>query len=192
MRYPLDTKHVTSAQGMFGAVRKYDVHTGIDLYTVENATVYSMEAGIVVGVERFTGPPESPWWLPTQAVLVEGKSGVIVYGEMLPYVSLGDEVVEGQVIGHVMPVLPEDKVRPDIPGHSRFMLHLELYTAGTRNTVIWSLNTPQPDTLRDPTALVMRALVETKTGKTREERRKEFEAWLQAFSELDDDPVIVP
>ncbi len=36
-----------------------------------------MEAGVVVGVEDFTGPAAgSPWWLPTKAVLVEGASGV--------------------------------------------------------------------------------------------------------------------
>lgn len=161
MRYPLDTMHCTSSQGMFGAIRKHDIHTGIDLYTVENSPVYAMEAGIVVGIEDFTGPPESPWWLPTQAVLVEGISGVLLYGEISTQLNEGDTIMEGEVIGYVRPVLPEHKVRNDIPGHSRFMLHMELYKHNTRKSVIWTLGADRPENLLDPTALIMKSLFET-------------------------------
>lgn len=159
MRYPLDTPHCTSAQGMFGAIRKHDIHTGIDIYTIENAPVYAMEDGVVVAVEDFTGPPETPWWLPTKAVLTEGPSGVIVYGEIEPLVNKGDEVAEGQLIGRIIPVLPEGKERPDIPGHSRFMLHLELYKKGTRKTTIWNLGEQKPEELIDPTEILMKSLI---------------------------------
>jgi murein DD-endopeptidase MepM/ murein hydrolase activator NlpD len=146
-----------SKEGKFGAVRKHDVHTGIDLYTRENAPVLAMQDGVVVAVEQFTGPPESPWWLPTKAILVEGESGVLVYGEVTPKVSVGDRVTCSQEIANVSPVLKPGEERKDIIGHSRFMLHLELYVPGTRKTVWWKLNEPQPEGLQDPMPLLVRA-----------------------------------
>ena len=115
MRFPLITPMVTSKEGMFGAERKHDIHTGIDLYTMKNSPVFAMEDATVVAVEDFTGPPESPWWLPTKAVLAEGHSGTILYGEIEPLVKVGDKITKDQIIGKVLPVLPENKVRPDIP-----------------------------------------------------------------------------
>ena len=146
-----------SKEGTFGAVRKHDIHTGVDLYTVENATVYAMEDGVVATVEQFTGPPESPWWLVTYVVMVEGPSGVIAYGEVSPQVQEGDRVVEGQEIARVIPVLPEGKERYDIPGHSRYMLHLELYVPDTRRPVWWLKGAEQPCELLDPMPLLSKA-----------------------------------
>lgn len=162
MKFPLRRDDVNfptliSKEGTFGFKRKHDVHTGVDLYTVEGASVYAVESGRVVSVEKFTGPPESSWWLTTYAVLVEGDSGVLVYGEVEPLVTEGQEVTEGQHIARVIPVLPEGKERPDIPGHSRFMLHFEQYEAGTLHTVWWHLGEPQPKGLRDPLPLLSRA-----------------------------------
>lgn len=157
MRFPLVTPMVTSAEGMFGAKRKHDIHTGIDLYTVRNSPVFAMEDAVVVAVEEFTGPPESPWWLPTKAILAEGRSGTILYGELEPTVKVGDQIKQDQIIGHILPVLPENKVRSDIPGHSRYMLHLELYEKGTTKSVIWKLGEPCPKGLKDPTALVFKS-----------------------------------
>lgn len=162
MKFPLRRSdvsfpHMVSKEGTFGHKRKYDIHTGVDLYTVENAPVYAMERGKVVAVEKFTGPPESPWWLPTYAVLVEGESGVITYGEVLPLVSDEDLVSEGQEIARVTPVLLSGKERPDIPGHSRFMLHMELYVRGTTKTVWWRLEEDRPEELRDPMPILSRA-----------------------------------
>ncbi len=146
-----------SKEGKFGAVRKHDVHTGVDIYTRENAPVLAMETGRVVCIEQFTGPPESPWWLPTDVILVEGPSGVIAYGEVTPKVSAGDLVCVGQEIANVVPVLKPGQERSDIPGHSRFMLHLELYIPGTRSTVWWKKGNPQPEELLDPTPILVRA-----------------------------------
>jgi hypothetical protein len=157
MRFPLATPLVTSAEGMFGAERKHDIHTGIDLYTIRNSPVFAMEDATVVAIEEFTGPPESPWWLPTKAVLAEGRSGTILYGELNPTVQVGDQIKEDQIIGHVLPVLPENKVRSDIPGHSRCMLHLELYEKGTTKSTIWKLGEPCPEGLKDPTALLYKS-----------------------------------
>lgn len=68
--------------GSFGFRRKFDVHTGVDLYTVEHAKVVPCEPGIIVNIENYTGPEtSSPWWLPTKSIIVEGESGIIYYGE---------------------------------------------------------------------------------------------------------------
>jgi hypothetical protein len=117
-----------------------------------------MEDGEVVYVQPFTGgEAESPWWLSTMAILVEGPSGVLVYGEVSPDINLKDTVKCGQKIGTVAPVLKPEDARPDIPGHSRFMLHMELYTPGTRSTTWWKLGEEKPNHLLDPMPLLVRA-----------------------------------
>jgi len=160
--------------GAFGAVRKFDVHTGIDLYCEDGALVHAVEYGVIVKIEDFTGPDAgSPWWNPTKAILVEGASGVIVYGEIEPYESggvwtevygevrsdegwkVGDEVHPGDILGTVARVLKKDKgVTPTS------MLHFELMKHGTRETFWWRHGDAQPEALLDPTELV-RALYES-------------------------------
>lgn len=137
--------------GAFGAVRKFDVHTGVDLYCDDGATVYAIEDGTVVDVCDFTGPQVgTPWWNDTQAILIEGKSGVIVYGEVESYVIAGDRVVAGQAIGYVKRVLIKDKGKP------MSMLHMELYDHGYRGGCeVWHHNHPKPEMLRDPTQLLI-------------------------------------
>lgn len=143
--------------GAFGAIRKHDRHTGVDLYVPKTDLVLAVESGIVVSVEDYTGPKaKSPWWLPTSAIIVEGESGVVCYGEVNPIgVTKGDMILAGQVIANVVPVLHEGKERADIPGHSRFMLHFELYKTGTRKSVWWKLDEEKPDNLLDPTSKLM-------------------------------------
>ena len=121
--------------GAFGFPRKKGMsrHTGVDLYSTEGDPVLAVEDGVVVSVEAFTGPQDnSPWWLDTDAVLVEGKSGVICYGEVIPDVEVGQAVRRGQEIAQVSTVILEGRERPDIPGHSRSMLHIELCDRGTK------------------------------------------------------------
>lgn len=162
LEFPLPREWTTfprflSKEGKFGAVRTHDVHTGVDIYTREGAPVLAIEAGTVVAIEQFTGAPESPWWLRTLAILVEGDSGVFVYGEVTPAVTVGDSVEPGQQIAVVAPVLHPGDERTDIPGHSRFMLHLELHKLGTRTTCWWKLDAPQPESLLDPMPILVRA-----------------------------------
>lgn len=136
----------SDAPGQFGAVRRHDVHTGVDLYCPAGSLVVAVEGGAVVAVEDFTGPDAgSPWWLPTQAVLVEGASGVVVYGEVAPLVAPGDRVEAGGPVGAVLRVLRRDKGRPTA------MLHLELMVPGSRATVWWRLGQDWPAPLLDPT-----------------------------------------
>jgi hypothetical protein len=117
-------------QGAFSAKRKYSIHTGIDLYVPKGTPAHAVEDGRVVCIEQFTGPNEkTPWWLDTDCVLIEGTSGVVCYGEIKPtsYLRVGDTVRTGEIVGHVLPVLPDSKFRPDIDGHMVSMLHMELY-----------------------------------------------------------------
>jgi hypothetical protein len=147
--------------GAFGFPRKKGMsrHTGVDLYSVHDAPVYAVEPGVVVSVEPFTGPQDnSPWWLDTDAILVEGESGVICYGEVIPNVQVGDEVRALDKIAFVSTVIPEGKERPDIPGHSRSMLHMELYDRGTKAaSTSWKQGREELG-MRDPTPHLLNAI----------------------------------
>ncbi len=143
------------AAGAFGAVRRHDVHTGVDLYAEPGDEVLAVEDGVVVAVEDFTGPRAgSPWWHDTRAALVEGASGVVLYGELDPSVAVGDPVRRGDVVGRVRTVLRHDKGLP------MTMLHLELYAPGARASTWWRRGEPRPESLRDPTGLLRDAVVE--------------------------------
>jgi hypothetical protein len=108
--------------GSFLFPRRFDVHSGIDFYAPMGAPVHAMEMGRVIQVDWYTGTnADTPWWMDTRAVHVRGESGIIIYGEIQEDVEEGDEVIAGQVIGYVVPVLKHWKGRP------MSMLHLELY-----------------------------------------------------------------
>lgn len=109
--------------GMFSAERKYDIHTGLDLYCKEKEPVKCMRDGKVVDVFQFTGEKVgSPWWNTTFAVVVESEGLIFVYGEILPSVDIGELVNVGKTLGEVLPVLKVDKgVTPTS------MLHLEVW-----------------------------------------------------------------
>lgn len=140
--------------GQFGTMRKHDVHTGVDLYTYPGMTVMAVEPGVVVAIEDYTGPKAgSPWWFDTQAVLVEGTSGVICYGEIavLKKIQVGFRVDEETCLGCIKRVLRKNKGRP------MHMLHFEFYTPGTRESVVWGLNDPRPENLLDPSGKLREA-----------------------------------
>lgn len=154
MRTPIELKYPLPKPGdagYFGAVRSFDIHTGIDLYCDNGDPVYAMEDGVVVATEAFTGSNAgSPWWEDTWAILIEGKSGVIVYGEIIidPELDKGDSIKEGQLIGHVKQVLKKDKgVNPTS------MLHLELMEHGFYATYWWRPDEDQPEGLLNPITL---------------------------------------
>lgn len=146
--------------GAYGYMRKHDVHSGVDLYCQENQKVFAVEDGRVVLVEAFTGPSDgTPWWNDTQCVMIEGASGCVNYGEVISSVRLGQRVYRGQIIATVTPVLREGKERPDIPGHSRNMLHMELYKHGCRKTTDpWMNREIVPADLLDPTDYLINAI----------------------------------
>lgn len=138
--------------GFFGAVRKYDIHTGIDLYTEDGAKVFALRSGVVVRIENFTGPSAgSDWWEDTKSILVEDGEGVILYGELLPVQGLdvGDMVKPGELIGFVKRVLRVDKGK-----NPPSMLHLEYYAPGTKSSVWWVKGEDMPKNLRNPMELL--------------------------------------
>lgn len=138
--------------GAFGVTRKHHVHEGVDLYCPQGTPVHAVEGGEVVAVLPFTGPSAGmPWWEDTQVVLVEGLSGVVAYGEVDPSVPLGARVQTGDLVGTVRRVLKQDKGRP------MSMLHLELHAPGTRSCPEWPVGAPKPESLRDPTPLLLAA-----------------------------------
>lgn len=145
----LGADRLTSYQGDFGAIRKYDIHTGVDCYCEPGQLFAAVEDGIVVAIEDFTGEfanPPSPWWHNTKSILIEGASGVVVYGEVQPlsYITVGKKVKRGKILGTVITVLKKDKGMP------MTMLHVELYEKGIRETMIWNLEEPQPAGLLNP------------------------------------------
>jgi murein DD-endopeptidase MepM/ murein hydrolase activator NlpD len=142
--------------GAFGVTRKFDMHTGVDMYCNAGDECLSMEDGVVIAVEFFTGPSVNmPWWNDTQAVAIKGKSGIINYGEVRAHVSVGQEIKEGDLIGWVIPVLKVDKGK--VP--SMTMLHLELYNDYDGNWALWEVATEQPKNLLDPTQMLQNALI---------------------------------
>lgn len=143
--------------GAFGFKRKYDFHTGVDLYCNDSDPVFAIEDGIVVNIEQFTGlEVGTPWWNSTFAVMIEGVSGVINYGEISkPDLKIGDTIKEGDLIGNVKQVLKDNKVRSDIPNHSCSMLHVELYKKGIVQFVDWI--DEKPSDLLDPTQMLLKS-----------------------------------
>lgn len=151
--------------GSFGCKRSHDVHTGIDLYCEVGTEVIAMEDGRVISIEGFTGPhadDPSPWWNDTKAVLVQGESGVVVYGEISSLVEVGQPVHRGDTLGTVLCVLVEFKGRP------MTMLHIELLKPGATETAWWKQGVPRlanlwkpedtrPDCLLDPYPYLMEA-----------------------------------
>lgn len=140
--------------GAFGTRRKYDVHTGVDLYSPLHVVVQAVEPGVVLSRELFTGVRAgSPWWNDTQAVLIQGASGIVVYGELELYPGPypGQHIEAGESIGRVERVVRKDKGRPTT------MLHLELYEPGALAPVWWKLDESRPKGLLDPTPLLLAA-----------------------------------
>jgi murein DD-endopeptidase MepM/ murein hydrolase activator NlpD len=134
LKKPINKKYNISdipEQGRFGGVRKFDIHTGVDLYCDDGEPVYAIENGVVVNISNFTGK-DSPWWFETYAILIEGESGVILYGELYkPSLSIGDVVIAGEQLGCVKRVLRNDKGLPTT------MLHIELYKIGYKGDGEW-------------------------------------------------------
>ena len=157
--FPLKHHHgtlpVLDHPGAFAVKRKFDIHTGVDLYCAHGNEVYAVEDGIVVATEIYTGPnAESPWWNETYAVLVEGESGVVCYGEIeiAEDIRVGSPIEKGQHIGNVLTVLKRYKGRPTT------MLHFELYEHGTTESVWWRLGQEKPANLLDPSSKLDKAL----------------------------------
>ena len=132
--------------GGFGTIRKYDTHTGVDLYCEDGDEVFAIEDGVVIAIEDFTGENAgSPWWEQTQAVVIKSGNLIWLYGEITTDLVVGQKISEGQIIGNVKRVLKKDKQKTPTS-----MLHMELYD-DYNGSVIWEHNKPKPNGLLDPT-----------------------------------------
>ena len=139
----------TGHPGAFGIERTHHFHEGVDLYTEQGGPVFAVEAGTVVAITPFTGLALGhTWWNDTDAIFVQGDSGIVVYGELQASVQVGDAVRPGQEIARVVRVLKKDKGRP------MDMLHLELRDAHHPQALTlfdWSKDMARPEWLLDPT-----------------------------------------
>jgi hypothetical protein len=144
---PVQMSHPFQDCGLFGAVRKHDIHTGVDFYCEEGAEVSCIYDGVVVDVFQFTGiAVGSFWWNTTYAVVVETGNLTLVYGEVTPSVSVGEHLKVGDPIGNVRRVLRVDKGVTPVA-----MLHLEAWlTDGYQKNYTWPLGQPAPYSLLDP------------------------------------------
>ena len=138
--------------GLFGAVRKFDVHTGLDLYCAEDETVISLHHGKVIDVFQFTGENVgTPWWEDTYAILLRCGELDILYGELHnPRLRKGSYVGAGQPLGAVKRVLREDKGKTPTS-----MLHLEVWDRGSFvKDIVWRIGEDVPTGLRDPMTVI--------------------------------------
>jgi len=163
---------INSHPGAFGNARKYNFHEGVDLYGKEGDWVYAIKDGEVISNEPFTGPSVGhPWWLPTDALTIKTlhhpyksdnpQTEYYVYGELKSPLKVGDIVKMGTRIGELVPVLPKDKIREDIPEHSNVMLHLEKWNHkydSVKGWRAWTTRDDRPEWLEDPTLDLIEAL----------------------------------
>lgn len=143
--------------GAFGIQRRNKYfHTGIDLYCKKtDLEVYAVEDGVVHSTGQFTGKNiKTPQWNDTEYIMIKGKSGIVCYGEIETDLNIGDTVQKGQKIAEIIPVLKKGQEKPDVPGHSRYMLHLELYTEA-EEPIDWRIGCPKPSNLLDPTPCLL-------------------------------------
>lgn len=156
-----DWKFQTNSANLFGAVRKYDVHTGIDIFMHEDAPVYLPFDGEVVKIGNFTGtnaePFPSPWWNDTQYVIIKHMIPAfywygdlilkyVLYGEIevSREIKIGDKLPEGTIIGNILEVLRNDK------GSPTSMLHVEMYNEIPEYPVVLDHSESIPTCLEDP------------------------------------------
>ena len=153
---------INSHPGAFGCARKHNFHEGVDLYGEPGDWVYAIQTGFVVANAAFTGPLVGfGWWNNTDAVIIKDDNGYFVYGELKSTLQVGDMVASGAKVGELVPVLPENKKRDDIPEHSVTMLHLERYNNDYKiemGWASWEQRDSRPYYLEDPTPFLINAL----------------------------------
>lgn len=154
--------HTKNHPGAFAYQRHGYVHSGVDIYCKANDSVFPVECGTIVNIVKFTGQhaePPTPWWYDTWAILVEGKSGVVCYGEILPSegIQIGQIVHGSNMLGRVLQVCKKAPENPP-PNHSMSMLHLELYKHGTYDCPSWEKLENRPQELLNPTQFLLNAI----------------------------------
>lgn len=142
----------------FGARRMYNLHTGIDLFCEHMQPLASVEAGKVISIRDFSkNKNKKPWLNRTRVILIEGQTGVVAYCNVRerPGLKPGDEVGAGEIIGNVIRINKKRR-KNDV-----CMLHIELYSPGTKKRVIWSYNFPKPPQLLDPSKYLLSIITDS-------------------------------
>jgi murein DD-endopeptidase MepM/ murein hydrolase activator NlpD len=146
---PLDSFKIpeSDSPNSFGAKRKYDYHTGVDLFCNTGDKVYSMYNGIITNILEFTGFKDTPFWNDTYAVMIYHPdiNKTFLYGELEPLIKVGELISKGDIIGTVLRVLKNDKGLPTT------MLHMECYSGMINDCVWWKHNEDKPENLEDIT-----------------------------------------
>jgi murein DD-endopeptidase MepM/ murein hydrolase activator NlpD len=139
-------------------------HCGIDIYAPGGSEVLAIEQGDVIDAGEQTSPDRVPYWNATMFLLVKTRSNLYCrYAELSDTrVSIGDRVLEGEVIGHVGEVIRPHQVdgcspiyiqRLKMAGNTS-MLHLELYRLRPGYSRAYSggnwFGTGKPEGLLDP------------------------------------------
>lgn len=154
-------------QAAFGALRKHDVHTGVDIYKPVGEAVYALKDSVFVNCEIFTGEEVGfPWWHTTWSVTLKDETGYTIYGEIKPSLEMDlareqgmenivSRIPKGTFLGTVIQVLKKDKGKP------MSMLHLERYGLGALTNKVtaviqsvyagpWELDGQKPQGILDP------------------------------------------
>ncbi len=151
-------------KGAFGQPRHRHCHTGVDLYCDEGTDVFCCEPGVIVDIGQFTGREVGcDWWNDTWYVSIQGKSGIICYGEIVtnPILGIGVKVDRDTVIGQVIRVI-KNLPKQYVEGHRPNMLHLELMKTvidkvnTSKYSPDWEIGKEKPDGLIDPTPYLLR------------------------------------
>lgn len=161
--------------GLFSAVRRHDIHTGLDFYCEEGSDVSCIREGVVVDVFQFTGiDVGTHWWNSTDAVVVECGHLIYVYGEVNPSVRIGQHLSLGDRVGNVARVLRTNKgVTPTS------MLHLEVWMkTGYKKNYTWKLGTDKPVGLLDPRTVMTFWLIKTEHGYILEDAKGNLVQWF--------------
>ena len=146
----VDVNGVThgNASRRFGAVRPDGrQHAGVDLYGFAGDTVVAIADGVVVAIQGFN--------LGTDAMLVEHRGAVALYGEIDPHswnefgIGVGSRVKSGQPIARIGCMVGS------MQNCDSEMLHFETYVPGTTENHSWQ--TSPPAALLDPTHLLLSA-----------------------------------
>jgi hypothetical protein len=124
---PMPDIPVNLHHGAFMVKRRHAIHTGVDLYAPPGSPVYAIEDGEAVNIRWFTGKEAgTEFWASTKSIEIEGYTGTIGYGELIPVdgLKIGDYVKSGDIIGNLVAVLPKYKGKPQC------MLHMSLHAHG--------------------------------------------------------------
>ena len=140
-------KYIGNPSRSFGVLRSDGdrYHVGLDLYCDLNDVVVAMESGTVVNTQGFLGP--------TKALLIQGKSGLVVlYGEIKN--NSWDEfgIKEGSVVKAGDPI-----ARIGMNDAGTHMLHLETYAKDTTQNISWPSNKPVNPSIKNPTKYLLQA-----------------------------------